>query len=188
MPKPKGDPVQTLEELAQALQKLEDRCPNANRQLTAVRKLVDRLGSEFEEQIRLAERRGYAPRKKPKAAKSVTGYTIEPSRKGPALAEHRSTGAAAFHCPKFAYDAVAKVISSGPESQKFEEIYERVATVMGYEPPVYWVRVATRYFCEIDLLKHARARFVRSRTIGVLTETKRAWNLLAAGENRTLNN
>jgi len=182
MPKPKGDPVQTLEELAQALQKLEDRCPDAKRQLTAARKLVDRLGSEFEEQIRLAERRGYAPRKKPKAAKSVTGYTIEPSRKGPALAEHRSTGAAAFHCPKFAYDAVAKVISAGPESQKFEQIRESVTGLLGYEPPVYWLRVSTRFFCERGMLKHSRATFTRSIDRGFVRKAAEEWaNLKAHG-------
>lgn len=182
MPKPKCDPVQTLEELAQALQKLEDRCPNAKRQLTAVRRLVDRLGSEFEDQIRLAERRGYAPRKKPKAAKSVTGYTIEPSRKGPALAEHRSTGAAAFHCPKFAYDAVAKVISAGPESQKFEQIRESVAGILGYEPPVYWLRVSTRFFCEQGMLKHSRATFTRSIDRGFVRKAAEEWaNLKAHG-------
>jgi len=175
MPKPKGDPVQTLEELAQALQKLEDRCPNAKRQLTDARKLVDRLGSEFEDQIRLAERRGYAPRKKPKAAKSVTGYSIEPSRKGPALAEHRSTGAAAFHCPKFAYDAVAKVISAGPESQKFEQIHESVAGILGYEPPVYWLRVSTRFFCERGMLKHSRATFTRSIDRGFIRKAGEEW-------------
>lgn len=180
MPKPKGDPVQTLEELTQAIQMLEDRCPNAKRQLTAVRKLVDRLGSEFEEQIRLAERRGYAPRKKPKAAKSVTGYTIEPSRKGPALAEHRSTGAAAFHCPKFAYDAVAKVISAGPESQKFEQIRESVAGILGYEPPVYWLRVSTRFFCERGMLKHSRATFTRSIDRGFNRKAAEEWTSLKA--------
>jgi hypothetical protein len=182
MPIPKGDPVQTLEELAQALQNLESRCPNAKRQLTAVRKLVDRLGSEFEDQIRLAERRGYAPRKKPKAAKSVTGYTIEPSRKGPALAEHRSTGAAAFHCPKFAYDAVAKVISAGPESQKFEQIRESVAGILGYEPPVYWLRVSTRFFCERGMLKHSRATFTRSIDRGFVRKAGEEWGNLRALE------
>lgn len=180
MPKPPGDPAQTIEEIAEALDRAEDRCPDAKRQFAVARRLLKRLGPEIEAQIRLGERRGYAPRKKPKAAKSVTGYSIEPSRKGPALAEHRSTGAAPFHCPKFAYDAVAKAIAAGPEAQKFEEIRESVAQILGQEPPVYWLRVATRFFCERGLLKHSRATFTRTDAHGFARKAAQEWSTLKA--------
>lgn len=174
MPTP-PDPFETLDRLARALTRIRARCPAAARQVASAERLVNRLAGEIEESVRLAERRGFAPRRKPKLAKSVTGYGIEPSRQGPALAELRSTGAAPFRCPRHAYGAVAEAIERGPAIQKFEDIRARTAKILGEDPPVFWIRVAVRFFVNQELLRHGRARYERTSDADFRKLATTAW-------------
>ena len=169
------DPFETLDRLTRALDRIRARCPAAARQAAKAQRLVARLADDIEESIRLAERRGFAPRRKPKLAKSVTGYGIEESRQGPALAEHRSTGAAPFRCPKYAYDAVVEAIERGPPIQKFEEIRELAAKILREQPPVFWIRVAIRFFVSQGLLQHGRARYERTSNARFRKAAAAAW-------------
>ena len=168
----------TLDALDRAVDRAEADCPAAGRQVATLRRLLSRLNNQIEAELKLAERRGFAPRRRPKLAKTVTGYRIEESRQGPALSEHRSTGAAAFRCPRYAYDAVAKVIESGPTIQKFEAIRESAIKLLGHEIPIYWVRAATRFFVSRGMLRHARARFERVPSSGFAQSATAAWNEL----------
>jgi hypothetical protein len=168
----------TLDELDRTIDRVEACCPSAGRQVIKLRRLLNHLSDQIDAELRLAERRGFAPRGKPKLAKTVTGYSIEQSRQGLALSEHRSTGAAAFHCPRYAYDTVAMAIEQGPVIQKFESIRDSTAELLGDDIPIYWVRVAVRFFVSRGMLKHARARFEPVPCRGFMESANAVWKEL----------
>ena len=83
--------------------------------------------------------------------------------------------AAPFRCPRYAYDAVAEAIEQGPSIQKFEEIREQAAKILGEDPPIFWIRVAIRFFISKGLLRHARARFERTSSTKFRKLAAAAW-------------
>jgi hypothetical protein len=177
MPTP-VDPFATIEKLTQAVDRIDERCPKAKRQISKVRTLILQLDCEIEEGFRRAIRKGLVQPRGPKVAKAVTGYSIAKSRQGIALSERRSTGAADFRCPRRAYDAVAAAIETGKATQKFDAIHKAVARSLGEEVPIYWVRVATRYFVKMGLLTHARAQFEPVSKKGFAKDARAAWEKL----------
>ncbi len=174
MPRPKQSPYDTARLIRDHADRGLDDPSRAAAELRAILRLAERLDTQLDHEIRLAERRGSEPRSKPKQAKAVTGYSIEHGRSGIALAEHRSGGTPAFRCPKSTYDLVAKVISDGPESFKFSHVYDEVQELAGEEVPDYQVRVAMRFFTHEALLTHSRARFTRRS--GFQRLAKQKWN------------
>jgi hypothetical protein len=144
--------------------------------LREIRKLALKLDLDLDHEIRLAERRGTEPRKKPKQSKAIVGYTIEQGRYGIALSEHRSGGTAPFRCPKSMYDLIATVINDAPSSFKFNLVYDQVQERTGEEVPDYQARVAIRFLVHVGALKHSRARFVRDEKKSFKKMAKEAWD------------
>jgi len=179
MPEP-TDPFTTLEKLTRAVECIDESYPEARKQISEVRRLIRKIESDIEFGFQRAERRGFATRKKPKAAKAVTGYSIAQSRQGAALSEQRSTEAADFRCPRRAYNAVAEAIEIGDEIQKFDDIHKAVTRLLNQEVPTYWVRVVTRFFVNQGMLNHSRARFRPESQSGFVEAAKVAWKMLEA--------
>lgn len=94
----------------------------------------------------------------PTPADAVSHYDIEPSRSGPAIAEHRSTGAEPFRCPIPTFEATVAALHE-LKSAKFDQLAERVTGNLGEKPPAYQIRTAVRFLKCLRLVDHQRATF-----------------------------
>lgn len=95
---------------------------------------------------------------RPVPAAAVSHYTIERSRSGLAISEHRSTDAEPFRCPIPVHETTVAALHE-LQHAKFNELSERVASLLGEKPPIYQIRTSVRFLKCLDLLDHERARF-----------------------------
>ncbi len=98
---------------------------------------------------------------KPRKTAVVSHYTVEqmPSEGQDALAEHRTSGAQPFRCPKETYLAVAKIIAGAMAPMKFNNLQSAADSRMGRAVPAYQLRLCLRFWATAGLLQHRRARF-----------------------------
>lgn len=107
-------------------------------------------------------------------------YAVEPSRRGPALCEYRSSTARPFKVPKTVYDALVRVLSKVKEPTKFAELDDALTNLLGDSVPEYLPRSVTRFWVARDLIEHSGARFAPKRPgAGFRSEAKEAWNRVA---------
>lgn len=113
----------------------------------------------------------------PRARVRAAAYTVEESRRGPALVEIRpGAPAKPYKVPLPYYRAVAAAISSTAEPQLFATIKATASRRMGEELPDYAARVPLRFWSASGLVDHEGARFTRVGTKAEFTRRVRdAW-------------
>ena len=99
---------------------------------------------------------------RPRDAEVVSHYSIEhmPSEGEDALAEHRTSGAQPFRCPRETYMTAAKVVASAVAPLKFSDLLNSVQSRLNRKVPAYQLRLCLRFWSTTELIQHRRARFV----------------------------
>lgn len=90
-------------------------------------------------------------------------YAVEPSRRGPALCEYRSSSARPFKIPKPIYNAMVRVMSKVKQPTKFAQLDEVLTTLLGEPVPEYLPRSVIRFWIARDLITHSGAKFEPKR-------------------------
>jgi len=118
----------------------------------------------------------------PRARVRAATYTVEKSRRGPALVEIRPDASARpYKVPLPYYRAVAAEVASTAEPQLFATIKASASRRMGEELPDYIARVSLRFWSASGLVDHKGARFTRVGTKAEFTRRVRdAWKSASA--------
>lgn len=118
----------------------------------------------------------------PRARVRAATYTVEVSRRGPALVEIRPDATARpYKVPLPYYKAVAAEVASTEEPQLFATIKAAASRRMGEELPDYAARVSLRFWSASGLVHHEGARFTRVGTKAEFTRQVRdAWKSASA--------
>lgn len=108
----------------------------------------------------------------PRARVRAAIYTVEESRRGPALVEIRPDASARpYKVPLSHYRAVAAAVATTPKPQLFAVIKAAASRRLGEDLPDYAARVSLRLWSAAALVQHEGARFTR---VGNKTEFTRA--------------
>ena len=118
----------------------------------------------------------------PRARVRTATYTVEESRRGPALIEIRPDATARpYKVPLPYYRAVAAEVASTAEPQLFAVIKAALSRRLGEELPDYAARVSLRFWSASGLVHHEGARFTRVGTKAEFTRQVRdAWKSASA--------
>lgn len=116
----------------------------------------------------------------PRARLRAATYTVEESRRGPALVEIRPDASARpYKVPLPHYRAVAAAIAATPEPQLFSVIKAAARRRPGDELPDYAARVSLRFWSAVGLVQHEGARFTRVGNKNEFTRaTRETWGRL----------
>lgn len=169
-----GTPNQAWRDVLDEVRKLASRTGTGR--TTLLRKL-DELDSAVTGEIDTLDdarrRRIVGPRARVRAAT----YTVEESRRGPALIEIRPGAAARpYKVPLPYYRTVAAEVASTAEPQLFATIKAAASRGLGEELPDYPARVSLRFWSASGLVNHEGARFTRVGTKAEFTRRVRdAW-------------
>lgn len=107
-------------------------------------------------------------------------YAVEPSRRGPALCEYRSSSARPFKVPKPVYDALVRVMSKAKAPIKFAQLDEALTDLIGETVPAYLPRSVIRFWVACNLIEHRGARFAAKRPrAGFRSAARNAWGRVA---------
>lgn len=108
----------------------------------------------------------------PRARVRAATYTVEESRRGPALVEIRPDASARpYKVPLPHYRVVAAAVAGTREPQLFAAIKAAASRRLGDELPDYAARVSLRFWSAAGLVQHEGARFTR---VGTKAEFTRA--------------
>ena len=113
----------------------------------------------------------------PRARVRVATYTVEESRRGPALVEIRPDASARpYKVPLSHYRAVAAAVATTPDPQRFADIKAAASRRLGDDLPDYAARVSLRLWSAAGLVQHGGARFTRVGTKAEFTRvTRETW-------------
>ena len=166
-----GTPNQSWRDVLDDVRKLALRTGTGRTKL--LRKLDEldlAMASEIDALDDARRRRIVGPRARVRAAT----YTVEESRRGPALVEIRPDAAARpYKVPLPYYRAVAAEVASTSEPQLFATIKAAANRGLGEELPDYAARVSLRFWSASGLVDHEGACFNRVGTKAEFTRRVR---------------
>ena len=164
-----GTPNQSWRNVLEEVRELASRTGTGRTKL--LRKLDEleaAVSNEIDALDEARRRRVVGPRARVRAAT----YTVEESRRGPALVEIRPDASARpYKVPLPYYRAVAAEVASTAEPQLFATIKAAASRGLGEELPDYAARVTLRFWSASGLVHHEGARFTR---VGTKAEFMRA--------------
>lgn len=169
-----GTPNQSWRDVLEDVRKLASRTGTGRTKL--LRKL-DELDSAVTGEIETLDdarrRRIVGPRARVRAAT----YTVEESRRGPALVEIRPDASARpYKVPLPHYRAVAAAVAATPDPQLFVTIKAAASRQLGEELPDYAARVSLRLWSAAAIAQHEGARFTRVGNKAEFTRaTRKTW-------------
>ena len=146
---------------------------------------VMRLLADLEKELEAAHARAEVPPRSggPRKTEVVSHYRVENGVRGDrseALAEHRSSGAQPFRCPRRIYEAAARELAGPSEGIDFDDLHERVNKRLGEAIPIYRIRMCLRFWEVAGIIGHWSKVFKpihHAGTRGGFTaEAKRAWD------------
>lgn len=113
----------------------------------------------------------------PRARVRAATYTVEESRRGPALVEMRPDASARpYKVPLPHYRAVAAAVAATREPQLFATIKSAASRGLSEELPDYAARVSLRLWSAAALVQHEGARFTRVGNKAEFTRaTRETW-------------
>lgn len=118
--------------------------------------------------------------KGPRQRTTPITYAVEPSRRGPALCEYRSSAARPFKVPKPVYDALVRIMSKAKEPTKFAQLDNAIADQLGEHVPEYLPRSVIRFWITCNLIEHSGARFApKLHSTAFRLAAKEAWKRAA---------
>lgn len=169
-----GTPNQSWRDVLDAVRELASRTGTCRTKL--LRKLDEleaAVANEIDALDEARRRRVVGPRARVRAAT----YTVEESRRGPALVEIRPNASARpYKVPLPYYRAVAAEVASTADPQLFATIKAAANRCLGEELPDYAARVSLRFWSASGLVHHEGARFTRVGTKAEFTRRVRdAW-------------
>jgi len=145
------------------LNRLADRIQSGERQPASVarsvrqhaRRIEAAVAKALDHEAELRRSRFRGPRQRT----TPTTYSVEGSRRGPALCEYRSSSARPFKVPKPVYTALVQIMSKVTVPAKFSHLDETLEQILGETVPEYLPRSVIRFWIARDLVEHSGARF-----------------------------